>query len=82
MTISIPMNNLKEGQSGVIISVPSDHLLYGRLSDLGIIKGTSVKCVRKKRGTAAYSIRQTVFAMRESDVENIMIQLCEAEEND
>lgn len=82
MTISIPMNNLKEGQSGVIISVPPDCFIYRRFSDLGIIKGTSVKCVRKKRGTAAYSIRQTVFAMRESDVENIMIQLCEAEEND
>ncbi len=76
MTDIICMNALGEGECGKIDKIPESSQLYGRLADLGIIRGTTVKCLRRKKGTAAYSIRHTVFAMRDADTGTITVRLC------
>ena len=76
MTDIIYMNALGEGECGKIDTIPENSQLYSRLADLGIISGTTVKCLRRKKGTAAYSIRHTVFAMRDADTGTITVRLC------
>ena len=76
MADNIHMSALGEGECGKIDLIPEDCRLNSRFADLGIIKGTRVKCIRRKKGTAAYSIRQTVFAIRDADTEKIIISLC------
>ena len=70
---TVYLNNLKEGQRGEILSVPSSGSLYSRFCDLGIVSGTQIKCIRRKKGAAAYLVRQTVFALRDADTGDIII---------
>lgn len=75
----IYLNNLKEGQCAVIDNIPSDCRLLSRFFSLGIVSGSAVKCVRRKKGTAAYGIGRSVFAIRDADARKITVRLTEGE---
>lgn len=68
--------NLKRGQKCLIdkILVPND--LHRRLIDLGLIKGTRVKCVEISPfgEPKAFLIRGAVIALRKRECEQILIE--------
>lgn len=64
---------LPQGQKAEVYCVPPSCSLYTRFNDLGITKGATVCCVRRKKGIAAYLIKSTVIALRDEDTEHIKI---------
>lgn len=43
----IPLTNMKEGQTGIIITVDGGKGATKRLADLGLTTGTEIKVIRK-----------------------------------
>lgn len=69
------LNQLEQGQKAVIASVPESCRLFSRLRDLGIIEGSAISCVNRKKGIAAYFVRGTVIALRDCDTQCVEINL-------
>ena len=72
MNDEILLSSLQEGDAAVISQIPLSNNLYERFFDMGIIRGTDIKCVKRKKGIAAYSVRQTVIALRDADTNSII----------
>lgn len=68
------LNELKTGDEAVIAQMPENNR---RLMDIGLIKGTTVKCVLKSPlgNPAAYKIRGAVIAIRDEDAKNIEVEV-------
>lgn len=68
------LNELKIGDEAVIAQMPENNR---RLMDIGLIKGTTVKCVLKSPlgNPAAYKIRGAVIAIRDEDAKNIEVEV-------
>lgn len=75
MNIICTLNSLSEGQSCRVTKLLSNGRMRSRLSDLGLVSGTSVKCLRKSLsgGIAAYLIRGAVIALRDADSSDIIV---------
>lgn len=69
------LNQLEQGKKAVIASVPESCRLFNRLRDLGIIEGSVISCVNRKKGIAAYFVRGTVIALRDCDTQCVEIKL-------
>ncbi|MDD4715203.1 MAG: FeoA family protein [Oscillospiraceae bacterium] len=71
----IPLNTLREGQSGKIVKLTSEKSMRRRLQDIGLVEGTTVSCLLKSPwgDPAAYLIRGAVIALRSADASNILI---------
>ena len=69
------LNQLEQGKKAVIASVPESCRLFNRLRDLGIIEGSVISCVNRKKGIAAYFVRGTVIALRDCDTKCVEIKL-------
>lgn len=69
------LNNLKDGDTGTIISLDNCGELKRRLMDLGFIEGTHVQCLYHSPAgnPVAYMIRGTVIALRRDDSAGIII---------
>ncbi len=69
------LNELHTNEHGTVISMGDCGNLKRRFFDLGLIKGTKVKCVGKSPGgeASAYLIRGAVIAIRSSDCSEIYI---------
>ena len=67
------LNILKIDEEGIVEDVLSTN---ARLKDLGIVKGTRVRCLLKSPlgEPKAYLIRGAVFALRREDAEGILIK--------
>lgn len=67
------LNILKIDEEGIVEDVLSTN---PRLKDLGIVKGTRVRCLLKSPlgEPKAYLIRGAVFALRREDAEGILIK--------
>lgn len=70
------LHEMKTGQTAVILSLDTEGSIRRRLIDLGLIEGTRVRCMlRKRRGeSAAFLIRGTVIALRREDACHIRIR--------
>lgn len=68
------LSELKIGDEAVITQMPENNR---RLLDIGLIKGTTVKCVLKSPlgNPAAYKIRGAVIAIRDEDAKNIKVEV-------
>lgn len=44
---TVPLINLREGQTGIIFSISGGHRVTQRLTDMGLIPGTEFKMLRK-----------------------------------
>lgn len=69
------LDSLCENQRCRINKLLCDGMMRSRLSDLGLICGTEVVCLRKSLsgGIAAFLIRGTVIALRDSDSSKIIV---------
>lgn len=65
----IPMSSLSEGQCGEVMAVGLGGRMRSRLGDLGLIRGSRIKCLQKSAGgdIAAYLICGAVIAVRKCD---------------
>ncbi|MBR5516064.1 MAG: ferrous iron transport protein A [Clostridia bacterium] len=72
----LSMYDLKEGQSGKITEVDCKSDIKRRLMELGIIKGSLVKCVLSApfNSIKAYSVMGSVIAVREADARRVTVQ--------
>lgn len=71
------LNSLKLKQSGIVSNINCDANLKRRLSDLGIIKNTSITPVFKSvlGDPVAYEVRGSIIAIRNKDAKNIQIEI-------
>lgn len=73
----ILLNNISLGDTVSIAELQNPDDMKRRLTDLGFIKGTAVKCVLKahKGASAAYLVRDTIIALRKEDSAEILVEL-------
>ncbi len=74
---SITLNEVETGQACIVESLNLNGIMRRRVQDLGMIPGTKVVPTRKSagKGPTAYKIRESVYAIRESDACNINVTL-------
>lgn len=73
------LSEIKQNQMCTIDFVNCKESLKSRLTDLGLIPETKVKCVNIAMGGTplAFDIRGSIIALRKSDCENIGIKSVE-----
>ncbi len=70
-----PLNTLQVGGSATVHSLSCSEAMRRRLSDIGLIEGTGIKCLQKSPfgDPTAYMIRGAVIALRSEDARRIMV---------
>ncbi len=73
----ITLNKVPAGQTCVVENLNLNGIMRRRVQDLGMIPGTKVVPTKKSvgKGPTAYRIRESVYALRESDSCNIIVAL-------
>ncbi|MDR1466928.1 MAG: ferrous iron transport protein A [Oscillospiraceae bacterium] len=73
----ISLNELNRGKTGRIKKLICSGLKRKRFLDFGFIKGTKVRAIIKSpfNGPTAYSINETIIAIRGEDAKNILVDL-------
>jgi len=70
------LSEIKPGDKAIIKKVMNEGSIKRRLLDIGLIPGTKIECVlRSPSGDPyAYNIRGSIFALRNTDTEKILIE--------
>lgn len=70
------MNELSQGESGIVSELLATDAIRRRLQDLGLVRGTKVSCLHRSFGgsISAYRIRGAVIALRSEDARNIILR--------
>lgn len=70
------LSSLKKGEKAKIIELKNSGDIKRRLQDIGLIKGTAVKCsfISPLGDPTAYLIKGALIAIRSEDAEKIIIQ--------
>ena len=73
---SIPLNRLKPGAIGKILTLDLSGTIRRRILDLGMVTDTLIESIgRSPSGDpTAYYIRGTVIAIRDEDASKIMVE--------
>ncbi|MBQ8780333.1 MAG: ferrous iron transport protein A [Oscillospiraceae bacterium] len=76
MTSETALFYLKDGFSGRVTRLETQGSMRRRLQDIGIIKGTRIKCLMHSPSgdPAAYLIKGAVIALRSEDSRQIFIR--------
>lgn len=74
MTAVQTMAELPVGGAARVVSLCGAGPLQQRLADLGLIEGTRVECLLRRRGIAAYLIRGAVIAVRAADCTGVLLE--------
>jgi len=69
------LTHLREGESAMVASLLNQGGIKRRLQDLGLIPGTTVRCVHKSPygDPVAYGIRGAVIALRSDDAKSVLV---------
>lgn len=72
---SFPLSRLPIGRTAVVSELLSSDSLRRRMLDIGIIRGTHIKALRRSPSgdPIAYFIRGSVIALRDTDAEKILV---------
>lgn len=75
--IYIPLNKVKTGQTCVVQDLNSTGIQRRRMLDLGFIKDTEIKVMRRSPlgDPTAYLIRETVIALRKEEASKILVKV-------
>lgn len=70
------MDELSQGEAGVVSELLATGATRRRLQDLGLVRGTNVVCLHRSFGgsIAAYRIRGAVIALRSDDAQNVVLE--------
>ncbi len=73
------LDKLKVGQSAVVKNINLHGAIRRRLQDLGLISGTTIRCVMKSHhgDLIAFMIRGALIALRNDDTSHILISVKE-----
>ncbi|MGI1658925.1 MAG: FeoA family protein [Desulfitobacterium sp.] len=71
----VPLSTLKRGEKAYVVDLALNGLFRRRLLDLGIVTGTSLKCLGSAPAgdPIAYLVRGTVIALRSEDAQAIRV---------
>lgn len=71
----LKLSALQEGEGGYVSEIKADRAMLARLTDLGLVRGTYVRCLlRSPAGDpCAYLIRGALIALRRSAAEGIAL---------
>ena len=71
----VPLSALKQGEKAYVVDLALDGLIRRRVLDLGIVPGTSLKCIGAAPAgdPIAYLVRGTVIALRSEDAKSIRV---------
>ena len=75
--IYIPLNKVNVGQTCIIKELKVTDKQRRRLLDLGFIKDTQVKVIRKSPlgDPTAYLIRKSLVALRKEEASNVLVEI-------
>lgn len=75
--IYIPLNKVNVGQTCIIKELKVTGKQRRRLLDLGFIKDTQVKVIRKSPlgDPTAYLIRKSLVALRKEEASNLLVEI-------
>lgn len=75
--IYIPLNKVNVGQTCIIKELKVTGKQRRRLLDLGFIKDTQVKVIRKSPlgDPTAYLIRKSLIALRKEEASNLLVEI-------
>ncbi len=73
----ITLDTLKAGQSALVEAVEVQEPMRRRLQDLGLVAGTSVRCLQISPAgdPAAYLVRGAAIALRREDTCRILVRV-------
>lgn len=76
MTEEIKLCNIKSGESAIVICTLPSCPIQRRLTDLGLISGTLIKCLYASVGKnmKAYAIRGATIAIRDEDCAHVIVK--------
>ena len=76
MYMTIPMDKMAVGQSGIVRMLSATGSLRRRLQDLGIIEGRRICCLHRSLSgdPAAFGVCHTVFALRDRDAALVSVE--------
>lgn len=71
------MSDLLPGECAVVTELSAPDAFRRRLQDLGLIRGTRIRCLMKSPmgDPHAYLIRGAVIALRQRDCETVTVQI-------
>ncbi|MBQ8515131.1 MAG: ferrous iron transport protein A [Ruminococcus sp.] len=70
-----PLSSLRCGETAVVSSLHLQGAIRSRLLSIGLVPGTEVRCLLKKKNSlAAYEIRGAVAALRMQDAALILVK--------
>ncbi len=71
------LNKVPVGEPCIVNKLEMTGLMRRRLQDLGMIPGTRVTPTKKSpgHGPTAYKLRESVYALREEDAQNVDVTL-------
>ena len=69
------LSSLREGETGLVAGLAAAGSLRRRLLDIGLTEGTPVRCLLHSPfgDPAAYEIRGAVFALRQEDSRQVVL---------
>ncbi len=75
--MTIPMNDLRCGQTGTVLSLDAGGGMRRRLLELGLIPGTTIERVLNSPGgdPACYRIRGAMIALRHLDATQVTVSV-------
>lgn len=75
-TESMPLSELREGQTASVLKIELTPSMYRRMQDLGMVRGTCVRCERiaPAGSPTVYCIRGAMVALRRCDAEKILVE--------
>ncbi|MBQ8688654.1 MAG: ferrous iron transport protein A [Ruminococcus sp.] len=72
---AVPLSSLGCGEEGVVSSLHLTGELRARLMAAGLVPGTAVRCLRKKKNSlGAFEIRSAVIAVRLQDAALVLVR--------
>ena len=69
------LDELKEGETGRVISIENSGSIRRRLQDIGMVRGSLVRCIQKSPlgDPTAYGICGAVIALRSEEASEIFV---------
>ena len=73
------LSDLKQGEKALVKNTDSTDDIILRLKNIGLIDGTSVRCVHRSPlgDPTAYMIRGALIALRSEDADKVLVEISE-----
>lgn len=74
---TIALSQMKEGESGVIASMPDDDPVFTRLQEVGFLPGeTTIRLLHHTASGPIVEVLGAKYGIRHADAEKIQVRMC------